>query len=89
VDQNRKRRCLVGTFDRLTRLGSAGFISANPNVTGIDFEVRFEAAHEGDPAVLVADATLARAVLEWEPKFADLETIVDYAWQCELKNWPG
>jgi UDP-glucose 4-epimerase len=37
----------------------------------------------GDPAVLVADATQAKSILNWQPKFADLETIIRHAWQWE------
>ncbi len=37
----------------------------------------------GDPARLVADATLARRDLGWTPRFAALETIVDHAWRWE------
>ena len=39
----------------------------------------------GDPAVLVADATQAKAVLNWQPEFADLETIIRHAWAWEKK----
>lgn len=40
---------------------------------------------EGDPARLVADATLAKEMLAWSPIYADLETIIRHAWQWELK----
>ena len=40
----------------------------------------------GDPAVLVADAQLARKVLGWQPQYADLNTIVRHAWAWELKQ---
>lgn len=36
---------------------------------------------EGDPAVLVADASRAASVLAWEPKFSDMETIIDSAYK--------
>ena len=35
----------------------------------------------GDPPALVADATLARRVLDWSPRWSSLEQIVDTAWQ--------
>ncbi len=41
----------------------------------------------GDPPVLVADATLARKVLGWAPRFADLDTIILHAWRWEQKNF--
>ncbi|WP_024850595.1 UDP-glucose 4-epimerase GalE [Hydrogenovibrio kuenenii] len=37
----------------------------------------------GDPAVLVADSSLARQTLGWQPKYGDLETIVRHAWAWE------
>lgn len=40
----------------------------------------------GDPAVLVADSGLARQTLNWEPQFADLETIVRHAWAWEQRQ---
>jgi len=39
----------------------------------------------GDPAVLVADATLAKEVLSWQPEYADLETIIRHAWAWEKR----
>ena len=43
------------------------------------------ARRAGDPARLVADATLARTELGWRPKFGDLETIVRHAWGWERR----
>ena len=40
----------------------------------------------GDPVVLVADATQAKAQLGWQPQYADLETIVRHAWAWEMKQ---
>lgn len=36
---------------------------------------------EGDPAVLVADSSLARSELGWQPQYCDLESIVYHAWK--------
>jgi UDP-glucose 4-epimerase len=47
--------------------------------------VRNAPRREGDPARLVADATLARQQLGWVPQFPDLETIVAHAWAWENK----
>jgi len=52
-------------------------------VSGNDFKVTVEPRRAGDPAVLVADATLAEKELNWQPKFADLKEIVKTAWQWE------
>ncbi|MBU2855932.1 UDP-glucose 4-epimerase GalE, partial [Acidithiobacillus ferrooxidans] len=40
----------------------------------------------GDPAVLVADSQKARRELGWEPRFEDLGTIVEHAWEWEKKH---
>jgi UDP-glucose 4-epimerase len=39
----------------------------------------------GDPARLVADPSLARAQLGWQPVFADLDTIIAHAWAWEQR----
>ncbi len=52
-------------------------------VTGKDFTVVEDKKREGDPAVLVADSTRARAELEWTPKYDKLETIIETAWNWE------
>jgi len=40
----------------------------------------------GDPARLVADSSRAKQVLGWRPRYADLQTIVEHAWQWERKR---
>jgi UDP-arabinose 4-epimerase len=42
----------------------------------------------GDPAELVADATLARSILGFTPKWSDLRTIVDSAWRWHMVAHP-
>ena len=52
-------------------------------VTGRNFEVKCEARRDGDPAVLIADSTLARTELGWQPKLDKLESIIATAWHWE------
>ncbi|MCX7893537.1 MAG: UDP-glucose 4-epimerase GalE [Burkholderiales bacterium] len=52
-------------------------------VTGRPIAVVASPRREGDPARLVADATLARRELGWNPRFAALDTIVAHAWAWE------
>jgi len=54
-------------------------------VSGKEFKVTVEPRRAGDPAVLVADATLAKKELGWQPKFADLKDIVKTAWHWETE----
>jgi len=58
-------------------------IDVAKEVSGNDFKVSIEPRRAGDPAVLVADSTLARKELNWQPKHAELEDIVKTAWQWE------
>ena len=53
-------------------------------VTGREIAVQEGPRRAGDPARLVADAALAREVLGWGPKRADLAQIVGDAWQWEM-----
>ncbi|MFC5372996.1 UDP-glucose 4-epimerase GalE [Brevundimonas faecalis] len=42
----------------------------------------------GDPARLVADASLARRELAFRPRLSDLETIIETAWRWHMKAHP-
>lgn len=55
-------------------------------VTGKAVPAEDAPRRDGDPARLVADAALARSVLGWKPRYADLETIVRHAWQWEQRR---
>lgn len=57
------------------------------NVTGREIPLLDAPRREGDPPSLVADASLARQVLNWQPKYAALETIIAHAWQWEQKHF--
>jgi len=58
-------------------------IAAAERVTGRKVRVVEGERREGDPARLVADASLAREELGWQPKYFDLETIIAHAWVWE------
>lgn len=55
------------------------------NVTGVDFKVKVEDRREGDPDILIADSKKARKILLWEPKFSNLNDIVETAWNWHKK----
>lgn len=61
-------------------------IAAARRVTGQPIPVRDEPAREGDPPVLVADATRARRELGWKPRYPDLDSILAHAWQWECRQ---
>ena len=60
-------------------------IDAARAVTGRDIAVHQGPRRAGDPARLVADATLARSTLGWQPLYGDLQTIVADAWRWECR----
>jgi UDP-glucose 4-epimerase len=60
-------------------------IDAARRVTGREIKVVDAPRRAGDPPRLVADARLARLELGWEPKYADLETIISHAWAWEQR----
>ena len=59
-------------------------INVAKEVSGNDFKVTIEPRRAGDPAVLVADASLAREAINWQPKFANLNEIIQTAWDWEI-----
>jgi UDP-glucose 4-epimerase len=60
-------------------------IDTTMRVTGKTFTVTDAPRRAGDPAVLVADASLAQNELGWQPQYADLETIIAHAWRWEVE----
>ncbi|HZH53664.1 MAG TPA: UDP-glucose 4-epimerase GalE [Microvirga sp.] len=57
-------------------------INVVKKVSGVDFEVRYSPRRAGDPAALVAKVSRIRS-LGWEPRYDDLEEIVDQALRWE------
>ena len=51
-------------------------------VTGKHPNITIGPRRLGDPATLIADASLAEKNLGWKPAFPQLETIVHHAWQA-------
>lgn len=60
-------------------------IDVGRKVTQREFKVIDGKRRAGDPAKLYADSSLARKELGWQPQYPDLETIMQHAWQWELK----
>ena len=61
-------------------------IAAAERVTGRRANVVAEGRREGDPPVLVADASRARSALGWMPRHTSLESIVADAWKWESRH---
>jgi UDP-glucose 4-epimerase len=60
-------------------------IDSAEQVTGRKIPVVDGSRRTGDPARLVADSRLARKKLDWQPQYSDLATIIEHAWQWEMK----
>jgi UDP-glucose 4-epimerase len=58
-------------------------------VTSVDIPVLFEPSRAGDPPVLVASSVLARKELDWNPRYPELEDIINSAWQWQTKYPDG
>ena len=56
-------------------------------VTGRPITVEECPRREGDPAVLVASSEKIKQELGWQPKFADLDTIIASAWEWHQKRY--
>jgi UDP-glucose 4-epimerase len=56
-------------------------------VTGRPIAVEECPRREGDPAVLVASSEKIKRELGWEPKFADLDSIIASAWEWHQKRY--
>jgi UDP-glucose 4-epimerase len=61
-------------------------VSVASTVTGRHISTTNEARRPGDPARLVANAQLAIQQLGWQPRYADLQTIIEHAWRWENKQ---
>jgi UDP-glucose 4-epimerase len=61
-------------------------INTAHQVTGRSIAVVNGPRRAGDPARLVADSSLIREKLGWQPHYADLATIVAHAWAWETRQ---
>lgn len=52
-------------------------------VTKSSFPVTLSPPRAGDPASIVADAAQIRTILDWQPQWNNLETIIEHAWLWE------
>jgi UDP-glucose 4-epimerase len=62
-------------------------IKAAQDVTGIEINIAYGERRQGDPGILVADASLAKKTLGWNPVFSSISTIIEHAWKWELTHF--
>jgi UDP-glucose 4-epimerase len=58
-------------------------------ITGTKLRTRDSARRVGDPAILCADPRRLMTLLEWQPRFSDIEQIVQSAWEWKQKHPAG
>jgi len=58
-------------------------IETAKRVTGKEIKVHEQPRRPGDPAQLVAESTLVRRELGWQPNRERLEQIIEDAWRWE------
>jgi UDP-glucose 4-epimerase len=61
-------------------------IDVAKQITGKQIKIKQAVRRDGDPARLVADAALAKKVLNWIPVYSTLEEIIEHAWKWEVKQ---
>jgi UDP-glucose 4-epimerase len=82
---------LTGAFN----LGNGGGYSVKQvvqtaeQITGKKIKVEYTPRRPGDPAKLIASAKKAHKVLGWKPKYPDLKTIMQHAWNWHVKHPKG
>jgi UDP-glucose 4-epimerase len=64
-------------------------IEAARRVTGVDIAFRSCPRRAGDPAALVASSARARSELGWQPKYPDLESMIESAWRWQGNHPQG
>ncbi|WP_164103637.1 UDP-glucose 4-epimerase GalE [Candidatus Laterigemmans baculatus] len=64
-------------------------IDACRSVTGHAIPEAIGERRPGDPPELVADASLARQILDWEPRYTDIHEIVATAWKWHQSHPQG
>jgi UDP-glucose 4-epimerase len=96
-------RAHIAVFDQLAEEGVGLFynlgtgtptsvrevISAVEKVTGLKVPVVESARRAGDPPALYADATKAKTLLNWTPKYQTIEPIVESAWKWHKSHPEG
>lgn len=58
-------------------------------VTEKDFEVKIGPRRDGDPDAIYADNSKIKKVLDWKPKYSDLETIIGTSWRWHSSHSNG
>lgn len=83
---------LEGGQSKTYNLGTGSGCSVNAvietveKITGQTIKRRYCERRLGDPAILVADASLIYDQLKWRPQVSNIELIIEHAWQYLLNS---
>lgn len=72
-----------------TGFSNLQIVEAARKVTGKEIPTKIGQRRPGDPSTLIADSTKARTVLNWKPKYDDVEKIIQDAWTWETTHPNG
>lgn len=64
-------------------------VKAVKKISGVDFKVSFGSRRQGDPDELIADSSRAGKILNWQPKYVTIESIIKTAWNWHRNNPKG
>ena len=85
------KKMLAGNFSAVINLGTnkgtsvLEIIQAVERVTGRKVNFEFAPRRAGDPAVIVATNEYAQKVLHWQPKYTNIDEIIQTVWNMEEK----
>ena len=60
-------------------------VDSAKRITGNTFKVTISPRRAGDPAILVGSSDKAKKILGWNPKYPDIDTIIEHAWKWHEK----
>jgi UDP-glucose 4-epimerase len=64
-------------------------IRACEKATGLILPLKEEQRRAGDPPALIANSRKARELLNWQPMYPDIQSIVQHAWQWHSRHPKG
>ena len=86
---------LKGNESKVFNLGSNNgysvkeMVEAARTVTQKEIPARIAPRRAGDPSTLVASSDKAKAVLGWQPKYTNVESIIETAWKWHVSHPNG
>ena len=72
-----------------TGFSNLQIVEAARKVTGHPIPLEIADRRPGDPDTLIASSEKARAILGWQPKFDNIETIIQTAWAWHSSHPDG